>query len=244
MSRFRVYTMNRPNRYGNYGSARMDEHQFGGKTPDGRQLYAAATDTPRATAKVETLTRARIRELAPDPFSDERKRLEALLTLEEAQQAVDEFAAWARKAFEDGISFENTREDRIATLALAQASELATLRPQAELSAERLEKLVEARADAGNRLDALVAAEAALAEQKRINEGLPEVLRNHFPMGVECDHAAKRDRMPCACASWHAEWQPTYGAAVKAWIAHVMEVASTHPTAGASDAATDIEKGK
>jgi hypothetical protein len=74
----------------------------------------------------------------------------------------------------------------------------------------------------------------AEAAERRVGEAVAaeraawvETLRNHFPMGVECDHENKRDRCQCACALWHAEWHPTYSAAVKAWIDHVAGVRAT-----------------
>lgn len=51
------------------------------------------------------------------------------------------------------------------------------------------------------------------------------VLETHWLDGIECDHESKRDNPRCACSEVFLGWHPTVGDAVKAWIAHVANVA-------------------
>lgn len=71
-----------------------------------------------------------------------------------------------------------------------------------------------------------VSVEAIAAER----EAWRAALVDHFPMGVECDHADRRYRCPCACVFWRAEWQLTYSKAVRAWIEHVAAAVRARAT--------------
>ena len=51
-------------------------------------------------------------------------------------------------------------------------------------------------------------------------------LREHWLTGVVCDHDAKTDRATCACSLWRCDPQPNVGAAVNAWIDHLLAVSS------------------
>lgn len=51
-----------------------------------------------------------------------------------------------------------------------------------------------------------------------------DTLKDHYLAGVECDHDRKQDRASCACSRVDLGWQPSVGAAVDTWIAHVVEV--------------------
>lgn len=47
-------------------------------------------------------------------------------------------------------------------------------------------------------------------------------LRNHWVTTLICDHVNKTDRVVCACSEWLSEPHPTVGAAIDAWVEHVM----------------------
>jgi hypothetical protein len=53
----------------------------------------------------------------------------------------------------------------------------------------------------------------------------PEVLKAHYLAEVVCDHEQGMDQPRCACSLVNLGWHPSVGAAVDAWIEHVMEVA-------------------
>ena len=53
------------------------------------------------------------------------------------------------------------------------------------------------------------------------------VLREHWLHQVECDHEKKQDRPICACSRIDLGWHHSVGAAVEAWINHVMVAACT-----------------
>lgn len=64
------------------------------------------------------------------------------------------------------------------------------------------------------------------------HERMRAALREHWITGVVYDHDAKTDRATCACSLWRCEPMPSVGAAVDAWISHVLTVAQdleTHP---------------
>jgi hypothetical protein len=50
------------------------------------------------------------------------------------------------------------------------------------------------------------------------------VLRRHYLTQITCDHEGKIDNPVCACSLVHLGWHPSVGAAVDAWINHVMTV--------------------
>jgi DnaJ-class molecular chaperone len=65
-------------------------------------------------------------------------------------------------------------------------------------------------------------------------------LREHWITGIICDHDAKTDRATCSCSLWRSSPMPNVGAAVNAWIEHVLTVCEkcngsgeiTHPEGG------------
>ena len=65
-------------------------------------------------------------------------------------------------------------------------------------------------------------------------------LREHWITGIVCDHEAKTDRATCSCSRWRCDPLPNVGAAVNAWIDHVLSVCdrcngdgeTTHPEGG------------
>jgi hypothetical protein len=62
------------------------------------------------------------------------------------------------------------------------------------------------------------------------------VLREHWLTGIVCDHEAKTDRATCSCSVWRCEPLPSVGAAVDAWINHVLcPVSRPNPRAPLSD---------
>ena len=48
------------------------------------------------------------------------------------------------------------------------------------------------------------------------------VLREHYLAEVICDHERKMDNPVCACSRVNLGWHPSVGAAVEAWIEHVL----------------------
>lgn len=52
-----------------------------------------------------------------------------------------------------------------------------------------------------------------------------DVLRAHYLAEVICDHEGKRDNPVCSCSLVFLGWHPSVGAAVDAWVDHVMEQA-------------------
>lgn len=53
----------------------------------------------------------------------------------------------------------------------------------------------------------------------------PETLKEHYLTGVVCDQERKMDKPSCSCSRVNLGWHPSVGAAVDAWIDHVVEVA-------------------
>jgi hypothetical protein len=73
------------------------------------------------------------------------------------------------------------------------------------------------------------AATQRAAEMEREAARLRETLRIHWLAGIECDHETKRDRPSCACAAVDLGWHSSVGAAVDAWLAHVLSEATPSP---------------
>lgn len=48
------------------------------------------------------------------------------------------------------------------------------------------------------------------------------VIRAHWLVQVECDHATGHDRPHCACSLVDLGWHGSVGHAVEAWIAHLL----------------------
>jgi len=48
------------------------------------------------------------------------------------------------------------------------------------------------------------------------------VLREHYLTGITCDHERGMDNPVCACSREFLGWHPSVGAAVEAWIGHVL----------------------
>lgn len=48
-------------------------------------------------------------------------------------------------------------------------------------------------------------------------------LAGHYLADIVCDHDRKQDNPICACSRVHLGWHPTVGAAVRAWIDHVID---------------------
>lgn len=59
----------------------------------------------------------------------------------------------------------------------------------------------------------------------QVEERVRGALREHYLAEVICDHEQKIDNPRCACSLVDLGWHPSVGAAVGAWIDHVMEVA-------------------
>ncbi|MGE5829657.1 MAG: hypothetical protein ACM30G_15055 [Micromonosporaceae bacterium] len=73
-----------------------------------------------------------------------------------------------------------------------------------------------------------------IAEVRRLRSQwarLPEVLAEHSLFQIVCDPIAKTDNPICACSRVHLGWHPSIGAATRAWVAHVMEIAEQGPGA-------------
>lgn len=51
----------------------------------------------------------------------------------------------------------------------------------------------------------------------------PDVLRSHYLAEVVCDHDRKMDQPRCSCSLVNLGWHASVGAAVDAWVAHVVE---------------------
>lgn len=54
-------------------------------------------------------------------------------------------------------------------------------------------------------------------------------LREHWLTSVGCDHAAGTDTPSCSCSLWKGPTVNSVGAAVDAWIGHVIEQSSANP---------------
>lgn len=51
---------------------------------------------------------------------------------------------------------------------------------------------------------------------------LRETLREHWITSIGCDHAAGTDTPSCSCSQWKGPTVNSVGAAVNAWIEHVL----------------------
>ena len=91
-----------------------------------------------------------------------------------------------------------------------------------EMYREEQERL---RAQLGDiALDGCNTAMAALARVR-------EALEGHWITAMECDHVTETDIVRCSCSVWTGTSQPSVGAAVRQWIAHVFALASLGGTA-------------
>jgi hypothetical protein len=54
------------------------------------------------------------------------------------------------------------------------------------------------------------------------------LLRTHYVLSIDCDHARHQDRAICACGTWTAPWCASVAAAVDAWVDHVLAVFLLH----------------
>lgn len=61
-------------------------------------------------------------------------------------------------------------------------------------------------------------------------------LRTHWLANVECDHELELDKPWCACSRVDLGWHPNVGAAVEAWIRHVLTEAPALAAAPAENA--------
>jgi hypothetical protein len=53
-------------------------------------------------------------------------------------------------------------------------------------------------------------------------DSLRDVLRTHYLAQVICDHERKQDNPVCACSLVNLGWHPSVGAAVDAWVDHIV----------------------
>jgi hypothetical protein len=53
------------------------------------------------------------------------------------------------------------------------------------------------------------------------------VLKEHYLTEIQCHHATKLDTAHCWCTVWASEALPSVGAAVDAWIEHVLSEVTT-----------------
>lgn len=67
-------------------------------------------------------------------------------------------------------------------------------------------------------------AEAVAAE---VRGRFGHALREHWLAGISWDHARDESAPVCACTEVSLGWHATTGAAVEAWIVHVMDVVSS-----------------
>jgi len=63
-----------------------------------------------------------------------------------------------------------------------------------------------------------------------LRERITRALREHYLAGISCDRARHEDNPVCACSRVFLGWHPSVGAAVEAWIGHVMEAAGQERT--------------
>jgi hypothetical protein len=97
-------------------------------------------------------------------------------------------------------------------------------------AAEQLECTCEHDYDACPKCNAWIAAKdkvrAALAQPRAAGgDWLRDTLAAHWLTGIKCDHADKTDVATCYCTIWRSEPMPSVGAAVNAWIDHVLDAA-------------------
>lgn len=64
---------------------------------------------------------------------------------------------------------------------------------------------------------------AGASVRMQMRERFEKTLREHWLTGIQCDEATGTDVASCYCAVWCSGRQPNVGAAVKAWVEHVME---------------------
>lgn len=57
-------------------------------------------------------------------------------------------------------------------------------------------------------------------------------LRSHYLASITCDHERQQDNPICACSLVHLGWHASVGAAVDAWIDHVLAVLDGDDPAG------------
>lgn len=68
----------------------------------------------------------------------------------------------------------------------------------------------------------LAALPAAPAVEGEVEEALRTALREHWLTGIHCDHEAQTDVATCYCSVWKSDPLPSVGAAVDAWIEHLL----------------------
>lgn len=64
----------------------------------------------------------------------------------------------------------------------------------------------------------------APAPEGEWREKIGLALREHWLTGIHCDAVNETDAATCYCTVWKSEPMPSVGAAVDAWIAHVLDV--------------------
>jgi hypothetical protein len=55
-----------------------------------------------------------------------------------------------------------------------------------------------------------------------------DVLREHFPVEVRCDHELSRDKVFCNCSMVDLGWHESVGDAVASWVSHVIDEMVAH----------------
>lgn len=53
-------------------------------------------------------------------------------------------------------------------------------------------------------------------------DALAKVLAEHYLVEIVCDHEREADNPRCACSREWLGWHPSVGAAVRAWVSHVL----------------------
>lgn len=118
-------------------------------------------------------------------------------------------------------------------LAQAHTEELDALKAQVkraqEYASSRDKTIATVREEAQRNLTALSEAteerDAARAEADQMREQLAQVrarLSSHYLAQIVCDHDRRLDNPVCACSLVHLGWHPSVGAAVAAWVEHVL----------------------
>ncbi len=59
-----------------------------------------------------------------------------------------------------------------------------------------------------------------------LGDVLRDTLRRHYLTEIICDHERELDNPVCACSLVNLGWHPSVGAAVEAWIDHVLREVS------------------
>jgi len=75
--------------------------------------------------------------------------------------------------------------------------------------------------------DSVACAADAAAIRADEREKVRGVLKEHYLMQVVCDPGGKRDNPVCGCSRVHLGWHLSIGAAIGAWIDHVIDLAAT-----------------